>query len=96
MSTRQNNARITPADSTKEKTMIGKLFQHFKGGVYRVIEPPKDSHNESIVRLIGYAGEKVVWYQSTKDGQIWVRSLYEWNEFVEVDGKSIPRFNAMD
>lgn len=56
-------------------------YRHFKGGVYEALFLAKDSETQ----------EDVVVYKNTKGGT-WVRSLAMWNEHVERDGYSGPRF----
>ncbi len=73
----------------------GELYQHYKGGFYKVINNPKDSATGGHIGLINYAGEEVLWYKSTKDNQIWMRSLSEWLEPVERENRTIPRFRRL-
>ena len=59
------------------------IYRHFKGGRYEVIGVAK--HSETL--------EEMVVYRSLYgDGGIWVRPLAMWNETVERDGKTFPRF----
>ncbi len=62
-------------------------YKHFKGNVYEVIAIAK--HSETL--------EDMVVYQSVSDmGKIWVRPLKMWEEKVEVNGKSVKRFEYID
>ena len=58
-------------------------YRHFKGGEYEVIGIAK--HSETLE-------EMVVYRALYGDGGIWVRPLAMWNETIERDGKTFPRF----
>ena len=61
---------------------LGK-YRHFKGGEYEVIGVAY--HSETLEELVIYRalyGEK----------KTWVRPLAMWNETVEREGKTFPRF----
>ena len=65
-----------------EKLKIG-LYRHFKGNLYRLLHVA--NHSETL--------EEMVVYQALYgEGKIWVRPLSMWNETVERDGKTFPRF----
>lgn len=65
---------------------IGK-YRHFKGGMYQVIAVAK--HTETL--------EDVVVYRALYgEGKIWVRPVSMWNETVEKDGVSCPRFTFVE
>ena len=65
-----------------EEIRIGK-YRHFKGNEYRVVGIAK--HSETL--------EPMVVYQALYgEGGLWVRPADMWNEIVERDGKSFPRF----
>ena len=65
-----------------EEIKIGK-YRHFKGNEYRVVGIAK--HSETL--------EPMVVYQALYgEGGLWVRPASMWNEIVERDGKSFPRF----
>ena len=59
------------------------IYRHFKGGRYEVIGVAK--HSETLE-------EMVVYRALYGDGGIWVRPLAMWNEMIERDGKTFPRF----
>ena len=59
------------------------IYRHFKGGRYEVIGVAK--HSETLE-------EMVVYRALYGDGGIWVRPLAMWNETIERDGKTFPRF----
>ncbi len=58
--------------NTPQKIIIGGIYKHYKGNIYKVIGIAK--HSETC--------EDMVVYQSQKDGQIWVRPIFMWNEYV--------------
>lgn len=55
------------------EVQIGKIYKHFKGCNYKVINIA--THTENL--------EKMVVYQSLKDNQVWVRPYDLFNSFVE-------------
>ena len=59
------------------------LYRHFKGNLYKLLYVAK--HSETL--------EEMVVYQALYGEQgIWVRPASMWNEHVERDGYSGPRF----
>ena len=58
-------------------------YRHFKGGEYEVLFMAK--HSETTAPLVVYRA-------LYGDGEIWVRPAEMWNEHVEKDGYSGPRF----
>ncbi len=60
-------------------------YQHYRGGVYKVLHIAK--HSET--------ADDVVVYQNVKTGDIWVRPLAMWNEEVKFDGKWVRRFTQV-
>jgi hypothetical protein len=58
-------------------------YRHFKGGEYEVLCVAK--HSETLE-------EMVVYRALYGEGGIWVRPASMWNEKVEREGKSFPRF----
>lgn len=68
--------------STTYKIRPGR-YRHFKGNEYQVLYVAR--HSETLEELVVYQalyGER----------GIWVRPASMWNELVERDGKTIPRF----
>ena len=62
-------------------------YRHFKGNLYEVLGVAK--HSETLEEMVVYRalyGEK----------EIWVRPISMWNEIVERDGKSFPRFTFIE
>lgn len=64
---------------------LGK-YRHFKGMEYEVIGIAK--HSETLEEMVVY---KALY----GDGDIWVRPVSMWNEVVERDGKTFPRFTYL-
>ncbi len=64
---------------------IGK-YKHFKGNEYEVLYVAK--HSETLE-------EMVVYRALYGEGGVWVRPAAMWNEMVERDGKTFPRFRYM-
>lgn len=62
------------------------LYQHFKGGVYRVLGTA--NHSET--------GGQLVVYQSVESGVLWARPLQNFQESVEASGYQGPRFWPID
>jgi Protein of unknown function (DUF1653) len=75
--------------------IIGHKYRHYKGTDVVVAEPPLDSATGLPVALDSYKEVPVVWYIC--DGNLWVRSLAEWNEEIDLgNGRKIPRFRLAD
>ena len=63
------------------------LYRHFKGRMYRLLHVAK--HSETL--------EEMVVYQALYGEQgIWVRPASMWNEHVDRDGYSGPRFYPVE
>ena len=59
------------------------VYQHFKGGLYKLLLIARDSETE----------EPVVVYVALKDGSTWTRKLSHWTELVQwPDGTFHARF----
>lgn len=70
----------------EEQIKTGK-YRHFKGNEYEVLCIAK--HSETLEPLVVYRAL----YGA---GEIWVRPANMWNEMVERDGKTFPRFTYID
>lgn len=64
--------------------MVGK-YRHYKGGLYEVL----------FVAIHTETKERLVIYESLKDGQIWARPYEMFFENVEYKGKIMPRFEKI-
>jgi hypothetical protein len=62
-------------------------YRHFKGNMYEVIAVA--THSESLE-------EMVVYRALYEDGGIWVRPRSMFEETVEKDGKTFPRFTKIE
>lgn len=65
--------------------MPGELWQHYKGGVYKVITLANHSETK----------EALVIYQSIPFGSIYARPLIMWHEPCETSEGPQPRFKRM-
>ncbi len=67
--------------------MIQGIYEHYKGHRYRLLCIA--THSETL--------EKMVIYQALYgEGDIWARPASMWEEQVEVDGKTVPRFRLIE
>lgn len=60
------------------------VYRHFKGGKYEVLSVVK--HSETLETMVLYR-------HLPDDGDLWVRPKAMFEEVIEKDGKSIPRFS---
>lgn len=65
-----------------ENVRLGR-YRHFKGNEYEVIGIAR--HSETLE-------ETVVYRALYGERELWVRPAAMWNETVERDGKTVPRF----
>lgn len=63
------------------------IYEHYKGNKYELLYIAK--HSETLENMVVY---KALY----GEGEIWVRPLSMWNEQVEIDGKSVPRFKLIE
>ena len=77
-----------------EKVKFGK-YRHYKGNLYEVVNLAKFAENSDreLEDLVIYKAL----YKSTDfpDGMLWVRTVKEFIEKVDVDGKLIDRFEYL-
>lgn len=62
-------------------------YRHFKGHEYEIIGIAK--HSETLE-------EMVVYRALYGEGDLWVRPAAMWNEIIERDGKTFPRFALIE
>ena len=62
-------------------------YRHFKGREYEVLGIARHSETEAPL---------VVYRKLYGDGSLWVRPAEMWNETVERDGKTLPRFERIE
>lgn len=70
------------------KVEIGAVYKHYKGNKYLVLAIAK--HSETVEELVVY----VSLYENP-ESQVWVRPLTMWNESVEYQGITVPRFQKL-
>lgn len=63
------------------------IYRHYKGNTYEVLHIAK--HSETL--------EDMVIYQDVNSpDKIWARPATMWNDNVEIDGKTVKRFEPME
>ena len=67
-----------------QEIQIGKLYKHYKGNIYKIINIGQ--HSETL--------EKMIIYQSEETGEVWIRPYKMWNEIV--DTKNTLRFTIIE
>ncbi|GAA0348138.1 hypothetical protein GCM10008931_44300 [Oceanobacillus oncorhynchi subsp. oncorhynchi] len=63
---------------------MANVYKHYKGGIYNVIGTGIHTETE----------EKLVFYEGA-DGRLWARPFEMFIELIEVDGKTVPRFEPL-
>ena len=61
-------------------------YRHYKGGEYEVIDVARHSETEELM---------VVYRPLYGERELWVRPLIMFLESVEIDGKTVPRFQLI-
>ncbi len=71
-------------EQTKKQIPIGSTWQHYRGGLYKVIS----------IGILEATLEPCVIYESinTPIGGPWIRTTSAWSEIIEKDGINKPRF----
>lgn len=72
-------------DTNKPLIRAG-TYQHFKGGLYKVIGIAKHSETQDLM---------VVYRAQANEHDLWVRPYTMFREQVEVEGKKVPRFKFL-
>jgi len=63
------------------------IYKHYKGNLYELIGIA--NHSETL--------EKMVVYKALYgEGELWVRPLSMWSEKIEINGKTVTRFEYID
>lgn len=80
-----------PKDKTEQAIAklplkAGQIFQHFKGGRYKVVT----------LAVKEDTLEMLVIYKSVINNQTWARTYLKWSEEVDVDGKKFKRFELIN
>lgn len=69
-----------------EELVIGGIYRHFKGNLYRVISLATHSETEEIM---------VVYAKEYDDHSIWVRPLSMFLDYKDVQGEKVKRFTKV-
>jgi hypothetical protein len=69
-----------------ESIIIGGIYRHFKGNLYKVLHTAKHSETEELM---------VVYQKLYGNHDIWVRPLDMFLDYKEVDGKMVKRFEEV-
>lgn len=72
----------------QSKAVVPGIYKHFKGKQYRVIGVAR--HSETLEELVVYEA-----LYENKTSRLWVRPLSMFADFVEVEGKKVPRFELV-
>lgn len=62
------------------------IYRHYKGNLYQVLHTARHSETEETL---------VVYRALYGDYGVWVRPLVMFSESVEIDGKTLPRFELV-
>ena len=74
--------------STTKRCEVGQIYQHYKGGYYKIIALARDADSlESLVVYTSLSNKP----HFPKDSN-WVRSENDFTQEVIIDGKQHPRF----
>lgn len=68
------------------KTILPGIYQHYKGNYYEALYIAR--HSETLEPMVVY---KALY----GDGGIWARPASMWNETVEHEGQTVPRFRKL-
>jgi hypothetical protein len=69
-----------------ESIIIGGIYRHFKGNLYKVLHTAKHSETEELM---------VVYQKLYGNHDIWVRPLDMFLDYKEVDDKMVKRFEEV-
>ena len=86
------SAETVPAPVQEERKPLPAVgtpgkYRHFKGGEYEFVCLAKDSETSE---------ELVIYKALYGDGAIWARPSAIFYQYVNVDGKEVPRFEKID
>lgn len=63
------------------------IYCHYKGNTYRVLHIAK--HSETLEALVIYQDVNV-------PDKVWARPVSMWNDDIEIDGKTVKRFQFVE
>ena len=72
----------------EETIKIGRIYEHFKGGRYKVIKLVKDATGEELKTMVEYG--------CLMDGEIYVREIYNFTGYVFRNGEWKKRFELVN
>lgn len=80
------NYNINLSVNIMNKIKLG-IYRHYKGNIYKVLHIAK--HSETL--------EDMVIYQDVSaPDKIWARPASMWDDDIEIDGKTVKRFELME
>ena len=62
------------------------IYRHYKGGVYELVDVAR--HSETL--------EELIIYKNVESGDVWARPAHMWSETVEVNGRTVLRFQPVE
>ena len=71
---------------TKTKAIVGKKYRHYKGDLYNVLNIAVHTETEEVLVI----------YQGVKSSKIWARPKAMFEDTVEINSKTINRFEELD
>lgn len=77
---------------SKEAIVIGGVYQHFKGGEYKVLAIVKHSESQQEMVLYVQIKRRPFCPDPVIGDNMWVRPIHMWLEDVEYQGSIVPRF----
>lgn len=81
------NRPVPPLSPEAQKLKKG-FYEHYKGGKYEVLMVARIADED--------LDEVVVYRTSLSPEDVWVRSLREFCEVIEVNGKIVPRYRFIE
>lgn len=69
--------------------------QHYKGGLYRLLGPHRDSETGEEVKAPDGSAYLIYEHCYPHQRELWRRPASEFYEDVRVDGKTVPRFQQL-
>ena len=69
--------------------------QHYKGGLYRLLGPHRDSETGEEVKAPDGSAYLIYEHCYPHERELWRRPASEFYEDVKVEGKTRPRFRAL-
>ena len=70
-----------------DKPVVGGLYRHYKGGMYRILTIAR--HSETLEELVVYAN-------ASDPALVWARPISMWSETVETKDGTVLRFTIVN